>query len=147
MRVVLGCDHQGLDLKNDLLQFLNESGHHTGDVGCFDKTSVDWPDIAKAVAQSVASGAFERGILICGTGVGMSVAANKVKGVRAARCQDTFSVRLSREHNDANVLCLGGWIVGPRLARDLAKAFLETKFEGGRHERRLEKVRAMEQNL
>ena len=145
MRIAIGCDHQGLELKASFLQFLEDSGHQYQDFGCFDKSPVDWPDIARPVAEGVAKGDCDRGVLICGTGIGMSIAANKIKGVRAARCQDTFSVRLSREHNDANVLCLGGWVVGPRLARDLLKVFLETPFEGGRHQPRLDKVKNLEQ--
>ncbi|MBI2867914.1 MAG: ribose 5-phosphate isomerase B [Chloroflexi bacterium] len=145
MRIALGCDHQGVDLKNELIGVLQEMGHETKDFGCYDKSSVDWPDIAAAVGKAVSHNECQHGILICGTGIGMSIGANKVRGIRAARCQDTFSARLCREHNDANVLCMGAWIVGPRLAQDLVKTFLETPYEGGRHQRRLDKVKALEE--
>jgi ribose 5-phosphate isomerase B len=117
-------------------------GHSYKDFGCYTTDSVDYPDIAKKVAEAVAKGDFERGILICNTGIGMSVAANKVMGIRAALCRDVFSARLARQHNDANILCLAA--VGQETADEIVETFLTTDFEGGRHERRLGKIRAME---
>ena len=144
MRIGIGSDHAGFDLKEEIKGLLEELGHEYEDVGCFDKGSVDYPDIAYTVAKGVMSGEYDLGILICGTGVGMSIVANKVKGIRAALCLDPFTARKAREHNDANVLCLGGWLLGSRLAREVARAFLEAEFQGGRHERRVGKIKAIE---
>jgi ribose 5-phosphate isomerase B len=144
MRIAIGCDHRGLNLKNAIMKFISELGHECEDFGCYDTGSVDYPDIGRRVAEAVAEGRFDHGILICSTGIGMSMVANKVPGVRAALCHDTFSARRSREHNDANVLCLGEWVVGEGLAKDIVSAYLVTEFEGGRHAQRLEKVRALE---
>ncbi|MBI2908903.1 MAG: ribose 5-phosphate isomerase B [Chloroflexi bacterium] len=144
MRIAVGCDHAGLSLKQSIMGVLSEMGHEYDDFGCYDAASVDYPDIAKAVAEAVASGDFEHGILVCSTGIGMSMAANKVPDVRAALCHDTFSARRTREHNDANVLCLGASVVGPGLAEEIVKAYLAAEFAGGRHLRRVEKIRALE---
>jgi ribose 5-phosphate isomerase B len=141
----LGSDHRGLDLKRLLMSSLADQGYDCRDFGSHEETSVDYPDFAEKVAQSVAASEFEFGILICSSGIGMSIAANKVKGIRAALCNDLFSVRRARQHNDANVLCLGGDLVGPGLAIEITQAFFQTKFAGGRHTRRLDKVRALEQ--
>ena len=145
MRIAIGCDHRGLNLKSAITELLSELGHECEDFGCYDTTSVDYPDIARQAAQALAQGHVEHAILICGTGIGMSIAANKVPGVRAARCQDTFSAQRSRAHNDANVLCLGEEIVGEGLAKDIVTAYLSTDFEGDRHARRLEKIQALEE--
>ena len=144
MRIAVGSDHRGFALKETLKELLAELGHDWVDFGCQTEEPVDYPDIARPLAEAVAAGEYERGILICGSGVGMSIAANKVKGVRAALCHDTFAGRLTRRHNDANVLCLGGWCIGRGVAEDIVRVFLSEDFEGGRHARRLEKIRAIE---
>ena len=144
MRIAIGSDHRGFGLKEALKELLAELGHEWVDFGCQTEEPVDYPDIARPLAEAVAGGEYERGILICGSGVGMSIAANKVKGIRAALCHDTFAGRLTRRHNDANVLCLGGWCIGRGVAEDIVRFFLSEDFEGGRHARRVEKIRAME---
>ena len=144
MRIAIGSDHRGFALKEALKELLAELGHEWVDFGCQTEEPVDYPDIARPLAEAVATGEYERGILICGSGVGMSIAANKVKGIRAALCHDTFAGRLTRRHNDANVLCLGGWCIGRGVAEDIVRLFLSEDFEGGRHARRLEKIRAIE---
>lgn len=146
MRIALGCDHAGLNLKQAIMSVLSEMGHEYEDFGCYDNTPVDYPDISRCVAEAVARGDFQHGILVCSTGIGMSMAANKVNGIRAALCHDTFSARRTREHNDANVLCLGEWVVGPGLAQEIVKTYLTSEFVGGRHARRLEKMQAIEQS-
>jgi ribose 5-phosphate isomerase B len=144
MRIAIGCDHRGLNLKKVIAGLLSEERHSYEDFGCYDTASVDYPDIGGRVAQAVAEGRFDHGILVCSTGIGMSMVANKVPGVRAALCHDIFSARRSREHNDANVLCLGEWVVGEGLAREIVSAYLGAQFQGGRHAQRLEKVRDWE---
>lgn len=144
MRVAIGSDHAGFALKQVVIALISELGHSYEDFGCYGESSVDYPDIGFPVAESVAQGRFDCGILICATGIGMCIVANKVKGIRSAVCHDTFSARRAREHNDANVLCLGGLIIGQGLMRDIVTTFLNTKFEGGRHARRLEKIKAKE---
>ena len=141
--VVIGSDHGGYALKQDIMKHLEESGVEFKDMGCYSEASVDYPEIAEALCAEITGGNAELGILVCGTGIGMSMAANKVKGIRAAACSDTFSARFTRMHNDANVLCLGGRVVGPGLAIDLVDLFLNTEFEGGRHQRRVDKVMAI----
>ena len=144
MRIAIGSDHRGFALKEVLKELLGELGHEWVDFGCQGEDAVDYPDIARPLGEAVAAGEYERGILICGNGVGMSIAANKVKGVRAALCQNSFTARLARRHNDVNVLCRGGWCVGRGLAEEIVRVFLSEDFEGGRHARRLEKIREME---
>ena len=144
MRIAIGSDHRGFGLKEALKELLAELGHDWVDFGCQTEEPVDYPDIARPLAEAVATGEYERGILICGSGVGMSIAANKVKGIRAALCENSFTARLARRHNDANVLCLGSWCIGQGLAEDIVRVFLSEDFEGGRHARRLEKIRAIE---
>ena len=144
MRIAIGSDHRGFALKEALKELLGELGHEWVDFGCEGEEPVDYPDIARPLGEAVAAGEYERGILICGNGVGMSIAANKVKGVRAALCQNSFTARLARRHNDANILCLGAWCIGRGLAEEIVRVFLSEDFEGGRHARRLEKIRAME---
>jgi ribose 5-phosphate isomerase B len=144
MRVALGCDHRGRNLKRLVIDTITERGDAYQDFGSNDTAAVDYPDIARRVAEAVARGEFKLGILVCSSGIGMSIAANKVKGVRAAVCQDVFTASRARQHNDANVLCLGEDVVGPGLAREILKAFLDTDFEGGRHVARVEKIKALE---
>jgi len=144
MHIALGCDHRGLKLKQFIIGLLTELGHDYQDFGCYSSDPVDYPDIAKQVAEAVISGKFERGILICSSGIGMSIAANKVKGINAALCCDTFGAERARRHNDANILCLGEDSVEPGAALDIVKVYLSSTFEGGRHLRRLEKIRSME---
>ena len=144
MRIAIGSDHGGFAMKQTIVGLLSELGHSYKDFGCFNSNSVDYPDIAQPVAEAVAKRNFDHGILICSTGIGMSIVANKVPGIRAAVCHDTFSARRAREHNDANVLCLGEWVIGPGLMREIVTTYLSTDFAGGRHARRLEKIRAIE---
>lgn len=151
MRVAIGSDHAGYALKEEIKRYLEASWDgdeplEVEDVGCFSENSVDYPDYALPVAQKVARGDVERGILICGTGIGMSIAANKVKGVRAALVHDLFSAEATRKHNDSNVLTMGGRIIGPDLAKAIVKTWLSTPFEGGRHARRLDKIAEAEAN-
>ena len=144
MHIAVGSDHAGFGLKQATLSLLSELGHTYEDFGCHDTSSVDYPDIALPLAEAVSQGKFDRGILLCSTGVGMSIAANKVAGIRAALCHDTFSARRSREHNDANILCMGEWVAGKGLAREIIMAYLNSDFVGGRHARRVEKVHHIE---
>jgi len=144
VRIALGCDHRGLKLKQAIIGLLAELGHDYEDFGCYNSDPVDYPDIAKQVADAVVSGKFEHGILVCSSGIGMSMAANKVKGIRAALCCSTFGAERARRHNDANILCLGEDALEQASALDIVKVYLSTTFEGGRHLRRLEKIRSLE---
>ncbi len=144
MRIALGCDHRGLELKAAIKGLLRELGHDYHDFGTDSTDSVDYPDIAKQVAGVVARKEFEQGILICSSGIGMCIAANKVKGIRAALCCGTLGADRARRHNDANVLCLGQDSMDISSALDIVKVYLATDFEGGRHQRRLQKVRDLE---
>jgi ribose 5-phosphate isomerase B len=146
MRVALGADHAGVALKADVARFLDDAGVSSVDFGTNGEESVDYPDFAEQVARGVARGEYEYGILICGTGIGMAIAANKVPGVRAAPVTDVESARLAREHNDANILALGARITSRERALEIVRAFLDTPFGGGRHERRLRKITALEQH-
>jgi ribose 5-phosphate isomerase B len=146
MRISVGSDHRGLDVKNRLTELLVRLGHDVCDEGTHSSESVDYPDIASTVARKVARGDVERGILICGTGIGMSITANKFHGVRAATCNDAVTAEISRRHNDANVLCLAGDLLGQRNIDRLIEVWINTKFEGGRHARRLEKIAQIERN-
>jgi ribose 5-phosphate isomerase B len=143
-RVVLGSDHAGLGMKSEAVRLVEEMGFEVGDMGPFSGEGVDYPDFAAKVAGEVAAGRARLGILVCGTGIGMSIAANKVKGIRAAHCVIEFDARMARAHNDANVLCIGARVLGPGLAAEVIRAFLEQPFEGGRHQRRVDKIAAME---
>ena len=145
MTVALGCDHAGWELKERLKAWLIQTGHQVLDFGTHSPDPVDYPDYALQVADSVASGKAERGVLVCGTGIGMAMVANKVPGVRAAFCPDPFTARLSREHNDANVLTLGGRLMGREMAIEILGIWLATPFEGGRHNRRIAKIREAEE--
>jgi len=144
MRIALGADHAGVTLKANIKQLLDERGIAYEDFGTNTSDSVDYPDYAAKVARAVASGAFERGILFCGSGLGMAMAANKVPGILAAPVADEESARLSREHNDANVLALGERLTPPDAARRIVNLFLDTPFAGGRHQRRVDKMRALD---
>lgn len=145
--VAVGADHAGFPLKEDLKAYLKEQGYEVRDVGTDSVGSVDYPDFAVRVAEAVASGEAPWGLLVCGTGIGMSITANKVPGVRAACCADPFSARMARTHNDANVLTMGGRVVGSGLAREIVRAWLESRFEGGRHARRTAKIEALEERV
>ena len=147
MRIALGADHAGVALKNDIKHFLDERGIRYTDFGTNTTESVDYPDLAAEVGRRVAGGEFERGILVCGSGVGMAMAANKIPGIRAAAVIDESSARLSREHNDANVLALGERITAAEQARRLVDIFLDTPFHGGRHQRRIDKIAALERGI
>ncbi len=144
MKISVGTDHRGLDQKKMVTKIAESCGHVVVDHGANSTESCDYPDIAKLLGESVASGATDRGILICGTGIGISIAANKVKGIRAAVCNNTDQARLSRQHNDANVLCIPGDSFEESAVREMVSVWLETDFEGGRHGRRVEKVKQME---
>jgi ribose 5-phosphate isomerase B len=144
MQIALACDHGGFELKEELKTFLKSLGVEPIDLGTFNEDSVDYPDFGTLVAEKVSRGELEKGILICGTGIGMSMVANKFPRIRAAVANDLYSSRCSREHNDANILIIGGRIVGKELAKEIVRVWLETPFAGGRHKRRLEKIEALE---
>lgn len=144
MKVSLGSDHAGLRLKNAIAAFLAKEGHEVIDCGTEGEASCDYPEFALRAARSVQSGESDRGILVCATGVGMSICANKLKGIRASLCNDLYTARFSRLHNDANVLCLGERVIGPGLALEIVGLWMRTPFEGGRHQRRLDLIRGME---
>ena len=141
--IAIGCDHAGVEMKKAVIQALEEKGFELRDMGT-DGEPCDYPDMAERVCGLVVSGECEKGILICGTGIGMSIAANKIKGIRAALCSDSFSTRFTRLHNDANIMCMGARTIGPGLAAELAEIFLTTGFEGGRHQRRGDKITDIE---
>jgi len=143
MRIAIGCDHRGLNLKKEVIKIVTEAGHTYQDFGCFNTDSVDYPDVAQKVGKAVAKGEFDRGILICGTGIGMCIAANKVNGIRAAQCYDNFCATRARLHNDANIMCLGAE-EAPKNLKEVVNTFLTTEFEGGRHQPRIDKIAAME---
>ncbi|OAT79775.1 ribose 5-phosphate isomerase B [Desulfotomaculum copahuensis] len=144
MRVAVAADHGGFRLKMAVTGWLKEAGVPYDDLGTFSEEAVDYPDQALAVAEAVRSGACDRGILCCGTGIGVSIAANKVPGIRAALCHDTFSARAAREHNDANVLTMGQRVIGPGLAEEIVRVWLSASFQGGRHARRVGKIAQIE---
>lgn len=140
MKVAIASDHGGIHIREEIINLLEEMGIEYQDFGCECSTSVDYPDYALPVAEKVASGEFDRGILVCGTGIGMSISANKVKGIRCALVHDVFSAKATRQHNDSNVLAMGERVIGPGLAREIAKTWLTTDFEGGRHQNRVNKI-------
>jgi ribose 5-phosphate isomerase B len=144
MKIAIGCDHRGIDYKKYVIGLLTEMGHNSQDCGSFTAESVDYPDIAALVCEAVAGSKADLGILICGTGIGMSIAANKVKKIRAALCMDVFSAQRARSHNNANVLCLGAER-GKEGVKEILAAFLNTSFEGGRHQTRVDKMSRMEE--
>lgn len=137
MKIALGCDHAGIDLKNAIIKCVEALGLEIVDFGTYDHNSVDYPNYAKLVSEKVVLGEFQRGILLCGTGVGMSISANKIKGIRCVVCTEPFSAKLSRLHNDTNVLALGARVVGPELAQMITEIWLQSEFEGGRHANRV----------
>lgn len=137
-KIAIGSDHGGFNLKNTIIKHLEDKGYEVKDYGTYSTDSCDYPVYAKAVAKSVASGENEKGILVCGSGIGVSIAANKVKGVRAALCHESHSAMLSRLHNNANVLCLGERITGESLALDIVDVWLKSEYEGGRHQKRID---------
>jgi len=147
MKIVLGCDHGGVELKDTISAALKSMGVEVEDVGTMSEESVDYPDFASKVAEAVSSGRVERGIALCGTGIGMSIVANKFPGVRAALCHDCYTARMSRMHNDANVLVLGGRVTGSEVALDILKQWVATPFEGGRHKRRVDKIAEVEKKV
>lgn len=141
--IAIGCDHAGYPLKLEILKVLEKNNVEYTDMGC-DSESCDYPLIAEKVGKAVAGGEFEKGILVCGTGIGMSICANKIKGIRAAVASDHFSVKYTRLHNDANILCLGARVIGAGTAEELVDLFLNTEFEGGRHQRRVDLITSLE---
>lgn len=147
MKIAIGSDHAGFGLKEDVLELLKGLNHEIVDRGTYNLESVDYPDFGEKVSKMVSAGEVERGILICGTGIGMSMVANKFPNVRAALCNDLFSAKMSRLHNDANVLVLGGRIIGKDLASEIVRTWMSTAFEGDRHMRRLNKIKKIEETL
>lgn len=146
MKIAIGSDHAGFNLKNEIIKHLTEKGIELKDFGTYTKDSCDYPDYAQKVALEVADKNYDLGILVCGTGIGISIAANKVKGIRAAVCSDVFSAHACREHNDANIIALGERVVGTGLAVDIVDAFLNAEFQGGRHLGRINKISEIEAN-
>lgn len=147
MKVVIASDHGGFLLKEELIATLTSLGYEMLDMGCYSTDSVDYVDYAQAAAEAVLSGQSDRAILICGTGIGMSIAANKFPGIRAALCHDCFSAEATRAHNDSNVLCIGARVIGSSLAESIIKIWLGTEFSGGRHQRRVDKIKDLEQGV
>lgn len=146
-RIAIGADHGGFELKEELKVFLQEMGHEVQDLGTHGQESVHYPGFAVLVARRICQGEADRGILICGTGIGMSIVANRFPGVRAALCHDLYTAIMSRKHNDANCLALGGRVLGKGLAKEMVRVWLETPFEGGRHELRLAQIRELEKEI
>lgn len=146
MRIAVGSDHRGFELKERICTFLKSQGHDVTDVGASGDESVDYPDYAAVVAEQVGNGKLDRGILICGTGIGMAIAANKFPGVRAAPCNDEVTAEVSRRHNDLNILCLSADLLSPSMADRMVEVWVKTDFEGGRHARRLDKITAIEKS-
>lgn len=144
MKIALGSDHGGFELKEKIKQQLEQDGYECRDCGCFSTESCDYPVFGEAAARAVASGECEKGIVVCTTGIGISISANKVKGIRCAHCADTLQAQLCRQHNNANMLALGGGFTGPKLALEMVRVFLNTDFEGGRHARRVALMDAIE---
>lgn len=144
MKIAVGCDHGGFDLKNAIADHLKQRGFEVVDYGIYENKSVDYPDIASKLCKGILEGEADLGILVCGTGIGMSIAANKFKGIRAAACSEHFSAKYTRLHNNSNVLCLGGRVIGIGTALELADLFVDTEFEGGRHQNRIDKIAKIE---
>ena len=144
MKIAIGCDHGAFRLKNEIIEFLNSENYEVKDFGTYSEESCDYPDIALPVAEAVVNKEYDFGILVCGTGIGIGIAANKVPGVRAALCSDTFSAHATREHNNANILTMGQRVVGTGLALDIVKTFLNTEFEGERNKKRIDKISEIE---
>lgn len=144
MKIAIGCDHGGLEHKDAIVKHLKERGFEVKDEGIYEAHSVDYPDIAVKVCADITSGECERGVLVCGTGIGMSIAANKVKGIRAAAVSEHFSAKYTRLHNNSNIICLGGRVLGVGTALELVDLFVDTEFEGGRHQTRVDKIMNIE---
>ncbi len=145
MKITIGSDHGAVELKEEVKKVLAEfEGVEVKDIGTFGKESVDYPDIAEKVCLDVVSGAADRGIVLCGTGIGISIAANKIKGIRCALCNEIYSAKMSRQHNNANVLAMGGRVIGSEVAGEIVRTWITTEFAGGRHERRVDKIMALE---
>ena len=144
MKIALGCDHGGYELKQFIMKTLEKLGYEYEDFGCYSTESCDYPDFGEAAARAVASGEYDRGIVICTTGIGISIAANKVQGIRCAHCADSLEAEMTRRHNDANMLAIGAGFTGKNLAERMVEVFLSTDFEGGRHERRVNKLNAIQ---
>ena len=142
--LAIGCDHGGFELKNHVIYHLKEQGIEYNDLGTYDENSCDYPDIAEKVCAAITSGECQNGILVCGTGIGMSIAANKIKGIRAALCTDVYSAKMTKQHNNANVICLGGRVTGRELAFLIVDTWLGEKFLGDRHQKRIDKISALE---
>ncbi len=138
VKIVIGSDHGGFEMKEQVVSFLKNEGHEVVDAGCYSMDSVDYPEIAEKVCATVQEGSVSQGILICGTGIGMSLAANRHRDIRAALCHEAYTARMSREHNNANILCMGGRVLGIEIALDIVRVWLKTPFAGGRHQRRIE---------
>ncbi len=147
MKIILGSDHAGFELKADLRDYLVEQNIAIFDMGVAEEIPADYPEIARAVAEKISQKEFERGILICGSGIGMSIVANRFPGVRAALCHDLYTAQMSREHNDANLLVLGGRLIGKGLAREMIKVWLESVFQGGNHQRRLDQIESLDNEM
>ncbi len=148
MKLAIGCDHGGFELKEEILKFLKTVANiHVSDLGPATNDSVDYPDYGAKVSEAVSKGAMDRGILICGTGIGMSIVANRYPNVRAALCHDHFTAQMSREHNDANILVMGERVIGKGVAVEIVKTWLDTAFAGGRHQKRLDKIREIEKSM
>ena len=146
MKIAVGCDHGGLEHKNAIAEHLKSEGFEVEDFGIYENKSVDYPEIALKVANSIKNGENELGILVCGTGIGLSLAANKVNGIRAAACSEHFSAKYTRLHNNSNILCLGGRVIGIGTALELCDIFVNTEFEGGRHQRRIDMITEIEKS-
>ncbi|WP_200813129.1 ribose 5-phosphate isomerase B [Helcococcus massiliensis] len=144
MRLAIGCDHVALDLKKEIIEYVESLGHEIEDLGPFTDERTDYPIYGQKVAKAVANKEYDRGILICGTGVGISIAANKVKGIRAVCCSEPYSAKLSRQHNDSNILAFGARVIGPELAKMIVKEWLDAEYEGGRHQRRVDMLAEIE---
>ena len=144
MKISMGCDHGGFAMKEELKAYLTEQGHEVVDCGCRSTASCDYPEFGEAAARAVANGECEKGIVVCTTGIGISIAANKVKGIRCAHCCDVMSAEMTRRHNDANVIAIGAGMVGMNVAKRMADVFLATEFEGGRHQRRVDRMMEIE---
>lgn len=139
-KIALACDHAGFELKEDMKEYLTQAGFEVNDLGTHSTESVDYPDYALAAARAVAGGEADQALLVCGTGIGMAIAANKVAGIRAANCPESYCARMAREHNDANILTIGARVIGIEIARSIVEVFFNTEFSGGKHGRRLEKI-------
>ena len=144
MKLAMGCDHGGFAMKEELKAYLTDLGHEVKDCGCYSTDSCDYPEFGEAAARAVAEGACEMGIVVCTTGIGISIAANKVKGIRCAHCPDAMSAEMTRRHNDANVIAIGAGMVGMNVAKRMVDVFLSTEFEGGRHQRRVDRMMEIE---